>query len=704
VSYLNPLRLHFSGSFLAAVPTVNNDPLHYDSGSFQPSYQEPAAGTEPNGWFNPRGSGDWRLSDCAVTAAFLADGSPAAAAAATGGGDPVLTALVADSDRAAPAKMVDLDPEQQMVSMIFGLQVRIVSAAGGTLLAGQFEPAAFIDIWDRGLGGPAGTGPAGSANRTGGFGTARAGMGGPPGDLAAGAMYQSVLTGLEWGDISASPFLRQLRDAATEGILSIKFNVDGIDLDPASPRFLMGRIAGAIGPAAPGEPRHFVLGRQFMAAPGHNPRASFFAPAGGINFCAGVVDIATRRVYLDLGNALPTDGPGGPLADLGDLMLCLPPAPVRAPAPPPTPRPVGTLAAAEYTAAAWYPATAGIVAFPPDRPLTEDELAAAAASPLLLYAAGADGVWVLAISEPANGLFARADQFVFRLNPGDEADVDLYATRFGWPCGGAGVLIVPVPGQLQPGVLAPPTATPAEAIGYDTRLVTDETGRARLTLRASDPGRPRRYIDGQVYALYPVLEETLGPVLGAGHTRPYPFNQWNFISVRAWSGFAPGEPPTWYADIEPILRQYANLYPVMRDFLDLSDYDAVGASAGLLALAFGLDITDPNAMPVTRDLSSAKRAAIVRWLSQPGPDGRPLLGTPPGSAATAAGQPRSTGAAAPGPAAPDAGDGHWLGGKAAAAGRRPGGHRPGADSLAVPPATDAPAGQSGPATAAGDGR
>jgi hypothetical protein len=63
VSYLNPLCLHFSGSFEAAVSTVNNDPVHYDSARFKPSYAEPASGTAPdelNGWFNPDGSGDWK--------------------------------------------------------------------------------------------------------------------------------------------------------------------------------------------------------------------------------------------------------------------------------------------------------------------------------------------------------------------------------------------------------------------------------------------------------------------------------------------------------------------------------------------------------------------------------------------------------------------------------------------------------------------
>ena len=289
MSYLNPPRLHFSGFFQATISTVNNDPLHFNNATFEPSYQDVQAGNDPsqwNGWFNPRGNGDWRLIDCTVTSAVMADGSSAA------GTDPVLAAIVADSDRAAPAKLVDLDPEQQLVSMIWGLEIRIATSVGETLLGGRFESAAFMDIWDR-------------AQRP-----------GTPGDINAGAMYQSVLTGLRWSDIE-SPFLRQLRDAAIDGVLSVKFNVDGVNLEPNSPRFLQGRIVGTIGAAAPGEPRHFVRGRQFMATFGAG--GNFFAPAGNVNFCAGVLDHQTGRVYVDLGNALPTVEPGGQLANLGEL-------------------------------------------------------------------------------------------------------------------------------------------------------------------------------------------------------------------------------------------------------------------------------------------------------------------------------------------------------------------------------------------------
>jgi len=376
-------------------------------------------------------------------------------------------------------------------------------------------------------------------------------------------------------------------------------------------------------------------------------------------------------VYLDLGNALPTTAPGGALAGLGDLSLQAT-APGGGALPP-----LGTLPAARYTDPDWYPATAGVAVFPPDRPLTDGELAAVSAAPLSLAAAppsggsasrGPGGARQVVIREPDSGLFVRADQFVFRLNPGESAPVPLFATRFGRPYAEAGVVTVPVPEQLQPNShlapgQAPPVAVPAGALRYPARVVTDRHGRARLRLRAGDLGRPRDYIDGQVYALCPVLESV---IVSPGD--PYPFNQWNFVSVLVWSGFEPDDPPTWHGCIEPVLRQYGNLYPVMRDFLDLGDYEQVCAHAARLADQFSRGIDDPGSMPVTRDLSAAKREALVRWLTKPGDDGKPLLGEPrPGG-------PLPQGAPAPPPPGPA--DGQVpVQGKAAAASRRPAAQR-----------------------------
>jgi hypothetical protein len=55
--------------------------------------------------------------------------------------------------------------------------------------------------------------------------------------------------------------------------------------------------------------------------------------------------------------------------------------------------------------------------------------------------------------------------------------------------------------------------------------------------------------------------------------------------------------------------------------VDLSDYDSVKKHRAILELAFSLDPSDPNYMPVSRDLSAAKRTTILKWLRQQNSDG-----------------------------------------------------------------------------------
>lgn len=570
MSYLGALRLHFAGQFQAAVSTVNNDARHFDNATFRPEFQQ-----RPGGSWNPHGSADWRLIGCSVSSAWHGDGRPAAA------GDPVTSCLVADSDRAAPAKLVDLDPQQQLVSEVWGLEIRICDAGGATLLRGTYEPAGFMDIWNRAESGA--------------------------GDIPGGAMYQSVLTQLEWGDVEQSPLLDELRAAAVDGLLSVKFNVDSYNPDFRKPDFTLGRIAGTIGPASAGEPRHFVAGRQLMAraaSPG-----GFFLPAGKINFCVASVDEAAGKVHLDLGNALPSTTSGGPPADIGTLSLvCLAPQSLA-------------LGDVSYLEDGWYERTAGVVTLPSDRALTAEELETIAANPLALSVAGPDGSAAPAVAEPPGGLYVRADRFVFRLDAGETASVRLFATRYGRPYAGASIRAFFDRGQLQGGPGTPPVATPRDGINFPAAVVTDDDGIATLPIEGKELSSPRGYIDGQVYGVRPVLEDTLDPAAD------YPFNQWDFVSVLLWDRFPAADPPTW-ADLQPVFQQYANLYPVMGAILDMGDYESVCAHRELLLLAFGLDPANSNSMPVTRDLSGAKRAAILSWLRHPGPDGKPLRGEP----------------------------------------------------------------------------
>jgi hypothetical protein len=427
-------------------------------------------------------------------------------------------------------------------------------------------------------------------------------VGGIAGDTGAGVMFQSVLTELEWGDVGQSHFLSELKEHAQAGVLSIKFNIDGYSMDFTSPDFTRGRIVGTIGTAAAGEPRHFVRGRQLMAD-----------QTSQINSCCAVVDSSAGKITLDLGNALPTDDPGGKLANPGELAVGW------VVTQPDGTQTIQAIDGIPYTDAGWYQQTAGVIALPASRRLSDQELQAVAQNPLAIQLTDLSGNVSTAIAEPPQGLFVRADQFVYRLDPGDTAQVELYATRYGQPYKGAAVVSSFDPSGLQPSSqigTPPPVAEPTSAVDFPARVVTDETGRAVLPIRVSDPGNPRGYIDGQVYGVRPALEETLPPAVG------YPFNPYHFISLLVFDAFVPVEPLTWYGTIEPILKQAANLYPVMSRILNLGDYQSVIAHKRLLQLCFSRDVTDPNSMPVTRDLSMAKRRALLRWLA----DDPPLLG------------------------------------------------------------------------------
>ncbi|MBV8203331.1 MAG: hypothetical protein JOZ15_22175, partial [Acidobacteria bacterium] len=317
MSYLDRPRLVFAGTFAADPSTVNNDPLNYD----------PARIRKDPGW-NPNGTGQWKFLNCTVTAALQADGSAAA-------GDPILGAQVLGNPTGSPAKIVDLDPEQQMVSQIWGFTVQLAPASGSPLATGHFQVAAFTDIWFRAI--DAGSG----------------------GDAPMGASYQSVLEPFAWGDVSASPFLRELRDASPRG-LSIKFNLDGINMQAGTPTFTQGRVVGTIGPLRAGEPHHLVAGRLLRSAPGtdaSNPPVVLQGtpPSSPVFFAPVKVDDARAVALADLGNSLSTTTPGGPLNPaLGSLQLAVLPAG----------KPPVLLGPVAYEAADWNMTTAGIVELP----------------------------------------------------------------------------------------------------------------------------------------------------------------------------------------------------------------------------------------------------------------------------------------------------------------------------------------------------
>jgi hypothetical protein len=77
MSYLSLPRIVFAGQFQADPSTVNNDPEHFDSGTFRSNYQIPGpgdqmaggthAGPAPGAFAGARSSGSFIRTGCTAT-------------------------------------------------------------------------------------------------------------------------------------------------------------------------------------------------------------------------------------------------------------------------------------------------------------------------------------------------------------------------------------------------------------------------------------------------------------------------------------------------------------------------------------------------------------------------------------------------------------------------------------------------------------
>jgi hypothetical protein len=596
MTYLEAPRLHFAGRFFSDPSTVNNHPAHYDNETFDRNrHWEPGIGGSPaHGWWNPKGRNLFRFEGVTVRSATLADGRAAAAL------DPILGCRL--ETRPPPGRMVDLDPDQQLVSTIFGVVLELVGG-DGVALQGAVDPVPFTDIWRRGESGS--------------------------GDQAASVAYQSVLAVSVWGELPASEFLQQLRQAAGEDLLSIKFNLDGYSMDSGDVAgFAKGRVVGTVGPAASHEPRHFVAGRHFGNEVHPLGTASpRFRPVGGVNYFPGLVDAERGRLRLDLGNALPVEPAGGPVHDIGRLQLGRRNDDGT----------VSEIAEIPYGGPDWYEQTAGIVEVPDDRALTGPELEVIERSALCVIARREGQRRV--VSDEAR-THVRADLFVDRLNPGETFTVRFWASRRGQPLANARVnifLLLPQGPEAQRNF-------PVGGLTFPPSIECDEHGIATATLVASDPGEPRFFyrsdpaarvhVDGQVYRIGYEVD---------GHTQPNPSN---ILSVLVWNTFVADEPPTWHGSMRAVFTQFGNLYPSMTSAagLDLAEYEQVAARREAIIRTIQREESAARYMPVTRDLSDSRKDAMIRWLENLGPDGKPLLGVAPAPAAVPEAVPAEIGA------------------------------------------------------------
>ena len=596
MSYLDSPRIHFRGWFQADVSTINNDVRFFQNDSFVPEYQN----LDTNGSWNPKGTGIFRILDCSITGGFLNGKSLTSPT-----DDAVIGLTLQNAIDRAPGKLVDLDPQQQMVSMIFGMKVRLASLHAEALFEGDFAPAPFTNLWKR--------------QQT-----------GPSTDQQLCAYYQSVLKDVVWSENVYTPLLTALKEATQDDKLSINFNVYGFGRDPSQPRYTMGHLVGTIGPYYTGEPEQFVMGRQMITYAPNWP-----VPDTNVNSLQAVLAADRNSLTADFGNTFPiVDSSGAPFY-VGLVQLGVSRSNPAARVTTVDRSDVVLLGEVPYLNETWYTETAGVQTF--DLSQNTEARQLLPSCPLVLVTPVIDQpTYNVLLQESIQGMYVRADNFVYRMNPGETQKVDFYATQFGHPMGaatintstvegfmggsGGGATITPPP---RPAAAIPDINKPADALEYKDSIVTDGYGHAALdlTTSADGPQNPRGYIEGQLYGIgYQISDQPPG----------YISNPMNYVSVLAYDKKEVPDKPTWYQDIQPLFTQYGNLYPIMSKYVvDLNNYEAVVQRTSILYLAFSLPLEDANHMPVTRDLGAGARDTILKWLSSPGPDGKPLLGIPP---------------------------------------------------------------------------
>lgn len=592
MSYLHAPRLVFTGDFLSDVSTVNNDTAHYNNTTFQPNFQLPGKGAT-NGWWNPEGGAVFDFQNCAVRQIFLPDGTTQTAQS----DDIIIGQVVAGAEGRPTGKMVDLDPDAQMFSALWCVQLRICNAHGDLLFKGDINTTSFRDLQMRQLDG-------GKSN-------------GQP----LGASWTSVITNVEWGKLAdQSPFLKTLRATTQNNTLAINMNPFGYYYSHNDGRFSLGRIIGSIGPYFEGEPLTFAPARRLYGIH-YTPsiRGTYFSIS---NF---LVESDTRRVSVDFGASFPVADSIGTINLKQDLRLAVSKVPqtgvasLKTPVTHISPDDFIEIGALDYQSDPnWLNQTGGIVSF---NNLPDATVSALSNNQLILITPSAKhGQFAIIAREAIDGLVARADNFIQRLDYNQSVDIDFYTYQWGKLLPNTGISVTldpPTPdtpvGPKNPICELYGNNFPAEGLSFNGQISSNPQGKAQMQITGNAIHSPRVYIDGQIYYITyqtATVDAAFGTESIVVHLRDY-FEE---IANPVWD------------DISEMMTQYSNLYPIMSKYVvNLADPVALAEKKHILIFAFSRGMNDTMHMPVTRDLSDTKRQTILNWLNNPQIAPKPVL-------------------------------------------------------------------------------
>ncbi|UTY59475.1 hypothetical protein [Massilia sp. erpn] len=475
MSYLDLPRLYFHGRFFTNPSTINNKLANFSPDVRLLPMQErrqSAKMTEEYAGFqyiNPYGLHNFLLDNCVVSGAHGM--APA----------PVDGQVFGAIHSGVPyAKMVDLDPDQQSLSQIFGLALRVL-LRDGSGFEGRIEPATLFDLW---------------------YGRVPTEIG----DQMAAGVFQSLirLENVHWLG-PQDGLVQGLRERCQTGV-SVKFMLDAYQGKPELPGFNYGRVVGVIGPGRTGEAINFPSERRL------NPAGSVCGPA----YCKLHRD--ELKLTLDLGNSMPLLHPAGESQDLGRLRLV-------------ALGEEGPLALHEhgldYSRAA-LERSAGLV----DLAISEAQYALLCRHPLAIQAMHF-GATALLLQEHASLQWIHCEPTSLRLAPGESAIVKFHARHAGkaMPNQAIDLRLTAHEGNNRP----------RSGVEFPAQVVTDAhgVGLVRIEARSPQPLPPRRaVIDSQLYYIGGGSWQAAGELTrqsGGGVLSILVFNQVAEVAEPVWA-------------------------------------------------------------------------------------------------------------------------------------------------------------------------
>ncbi len=581
--YLNSLNVVFTGDFRSDVSTVNNDVRHYDNATFQKRFQLPKDGNLQNGWWNPTGGALFQFLNCTVKQCINEKGE-------NDEKNPLIGTPISNSGDRSGGKMVDLDPQMQMTSELWGVRCKLSDHNGHLLFEGIIRHTGFRDLQMRQFD------EKGNPNKS-------------PNGQPLGATFYSVLENVSWGDIDDHPFLQQLQEETEGNRLRIVLTTFGYYYNHADGRFSLGKLLGSISPWKKNEPVKFTSDRRIYG------NGSFFQYG---NFA---INEKEQWLGIDLGMSIPLAHSDGSILDNFTEFRLAVAADVKIDGVtnPVLPEQINTIKKFNIkNPKQWLMETGGILTCK----LKKKELQLLKNNQLVLIQEQDKALNQIA-KEPVNGLYMRADQNVQRIDPGDQVDVDFYIYQRGNPVPDAQVVV-----SLDPKVTGagsgpsndpdPPIAkipannVPVGKVLLSKPIGTNQIGKTTITLSGTPPGNPRKYIDGQIYLFSYQLSNVSKDQLN---------QYWNDkVIVHLRDEFHVPAKPNW-SDVKPIWVQFGNLYPIMsHHIMDFNIRKDILAQKNILHFAFTREIEDPLYMPVTRDLSRNKMETLVKWLTTTSPE------------------------------------------------------------------------------------